>query len=158
MIDGVVIKQLKKMSDLSDTPEQKTKLGFLLEVLRQDDQLLKKFGQTVFTVAYAGTIKAFHCHQKQDDLWFVASGQAKIVLYDRRPNSKTFKEIQVIMAGADDYKLILIPAGVAHGYQVLDQEPVLLFYHTSEMYNKDKPDEERIPFDDSTINFDWNKK
>ncbi|MFA4937574.1 MAG: dTDP-4-dehydrorhamnose 3,5-epimerase family protein [Patescibacteria group bacterium] len=158
MIDGVVIKQLKKMSDLPDAPEQKNKTGFLLEILREDDGLLKKFGQTVFTVAYVGTIKAFHWHQKQDDLWFVASGQAKIVLYDRRVDSKTYKETQVIMTGEGDYKLILIPVGVAHGYQVLGQEPVLLFYHTSEMYNKDNPDEQRISFDDKTINFDWNKK
>ncbi len=155
MIDGVKIKQLKKKADLPDVLEQKVKPGFLLEVLRADEGFLKKFGQTVFTVAYPGTIKAWHWHKNQDDLWFVTSGYARVVLYDRREDSKTFGKTQVIMAGMDNYKLILIPAGVAHGYQVLGQDPVLLFYHTTKLYNKAKPDEQRIPYDDKTIAFAW---
>jgi len=59
------------------------------------------------------------------------------------------------MAGADDYKLIVIPVGVAHGYQVISQEPVLLFYHTTEVYNPDDPDEQRIAYNDPEIGFDW---
>ena len=156
MIDGVQIKALKVFKDIPDVPDQKTQPGFLMEVLRADDKLMKNFGQTVFTVAYPGTIKAFHWHKKQDDLWFVATGKAQVVLHDLREGSSTKGETQVIMAGQDDYKLILIPVGVAHGYQVLSQEPVLLFYHTTEVYNKDNPDEERIPFDDARINFKWN--
>ncbi len=155
MMQGVIIKPLKIFPDIPDVPDKKIKAGFLMEVLRADDQLLKKFGQTVFTVAYPGTIKAFHWHKNQDDLWFMASGKARVVLYDRRDDSKTFGDTQVILAGRDDYKLIVIPAGVAHGYQVLGSEPVLLFYHVTEMYNKDNPDEERIPYDDKTINFNW---
>lgn len=155
MIRGVKIKKLIVHQDI---PDQKpmVKPGFLMEVLRNDENLLKKFGQTTFTVAYKGTIKAFHWHKKQDDLWFVATGKALVVLYDLRKNSPTKGETQVIMAGQDDYKLILIPKGVAHGYKVLSKEPVLLFYHTTEPYNPKKPDEERIPFDDPKIGFNWN--
>ncbi len=118
MIEGVIIKPLRVFKDIPDVQDKKITPGFLIEVLRADDKLLKKFGQTVFTVAYPGTIKAFHWHKKQDDLWFMASGKARVVLYDRRKDSKTFSEMQVIMAGANDYKLIVIPKGVAHGYQV----------------------------------------
>jgi len=156
MIDGVKIKELKVFKDIPDVPEQKTQPGFLMEVLRADDELMKNFGQTVFTVAHQGTIKAFHWHKKQDDLWFVATGKAQVVLYDLRDGSPTKGETQVIVAGQDDYKLILIPVGVAHGYQVLSPEPVLLFYHTTEVYNKDNPDEQRIPYNDELINFKWN--
>jgi dTDP-4-dehydrorhamnose 3,5-epimerase len=158
MIDGVKIKQLTAHRDIPDTPEAMTgKTGFLLEVLRADDNLLKKFGQTIFTVSYQGTIKGFHWHKKQDDLWFVATGKAKIVLYDQRSDSPTKGETQVIYAGEDDYKLVLIPIGVVHGYKVIGDKPVLLFYHVTEVYNPDDPDELRIPFDDKTINFDWSK-
>ncbi|MBU1075432.1 dTDP-4-dehydrorhamnose 3,5-epimerase family protein, partial [Patescibacteria group bacterium] len=131
--------------------------GFLMEVLRDDDKLLTKFGQTTFTVAYEGTIKAFHYHEKQDDLWFVATGKAMIVLYDLRENSPTNGETQVIFAGKDDYKLVVIPIGVAHGYKVLSDEPVLLFYQTTESYDPKDPDEKRMPYNDPKIGFDWNK-
>lgn len=155
MIHEVKIKELKVHQDKIEAGEIIERPGFLMEVLRSDEGLIKKFGQTTFTVAYKGTIKAFHWHKKQDDLWFVATGKAKVVLHDLRKNSPTKGETQVIMAGKDDYKLIVIPAGVAHGYQVLSDEPVLLFYHTTEPYDAASPDEERIPFNDPNINFNW---
>ncbi len=157
MIEGVTIKQLKVHQDIPDT-EEVTKPGFLMEVLRDDEQLLSHFGQTTFTVAYQGTIKAFHRHERQDDLWFIATGKARVVLYDTREASATFGKTQVIHAGAGDYKLICIPVGVAHGYQVLSEEPVLLFYHTTASYHAQKPDEFRIPYNDPAIAFDWNKQ
>lgn len=160
MINGIKIKNLTIHQDIPDLPEQKDKKiqrGFLIEILRNDDKLMEKFGQTIITKAYQGDIKAFHWHKKQDDLWFVATGQAKIVLYDLRENSSTHRQTQIIFAGENDYKLILIPQGVAHGYQVLSDEPVLLFYHVTETYNLADPDEQRIPYDDPTIGFDWDK-
>jgi len=154
MIKGVTIKELTVHEDVPDT-ETSEKLGFLMEVLRDDDNLLKRFGQSTFTVSYKGAIKAFHWHKRQDDLWFVASGKARVVLHDLRKDSPTFGVTQTLTAGVDDYKLIVIPSGVAHGFQVVSEEPVMLFYHTTESYDSSNPDEERIPHDDETINFDW---
>lgn len=149
MINGVVIKKLVKHSD---------DRGFFVEVLRDDDKLMKKFGQSSYTETYPGVIKAFHYHKKQDDLWFVARGMAQVVLYDLRDDSSTKGETQVIYAGEDNLCLILIPVGVAHGYKVLGNEKVGLFYHTTESYDAAAPDEERIAFDDPKIGFDWETK
>ena len=157
MIDGVKIKKLIVRDDIPDRDEDIAKPGFLMEVLRDDDELLSKFGQTTFTVAYKDTIKAFHYHEKQDDLWFVATGKAMIVLYDMRDDSKTKGETQVIMAGKDDYKLVVIPIGVAHGYKVLSDEPVSLFYHTTKSYDPNEPDEKRMAYDDKEVGFNWNR-
>jgi len=119
--------------------------------------LMKKFGQTVYTVAYKGAIKAFHWHKKQDDIWFVATGKALVVLHDLREDSPTKGQTETLYAGQDDYKVILIPIGVAHGYKVLSDEPVLVFYHVTETYDADDPDEQRIAYNDKAINFDWSK-
>lgn len=154
-IQGVKTRRLTVHQDIPDVSEQVSKPGFLVEVLREDDGFLKHFGQTTFTVAYKDTIKAFHWHKTQDDLWFVATGKAVIVLYDLRKDSITRGVTQVLPAGKNDYKLILIPSGVAHGYKVVSEEPVLLFYHSTNPYNRDNPDEERIPWNDPTINFNW---
>ena len=157
MIDGVRIKQLTVHRDIPDT-DSASELGYLMEIVREDDALLSHFGQSTMTVAYKGTIKAFHWHKKQDDLWFIASGTARIVLYDAREDSKTKGETHVITAGDNDYKVVLIPRGVGHGYQVLSEEPVILFYHSTLQYSPSDPDEERIPHDDPGINFDWGQK
>lgn len=155
MIDGVVVKPLVVHPDVAEAGEAITRPGFLMEVLRDDDRLLRRFGQTTFTVAYPGTIKAFHWHARQDDLWFVASGKVRVVLHDLREGSLTKGQTDVFTAGGGDYQLIVIPVGVAHGYQVIGHEPVLLFYHTTESYDPKAPDEQRIAYNDPTIGFDW---
>lgn len=149
MIEGVKIKQLVAHSD---------DRGFFMEILRDDDNMLSKFGQTSMSLAYPGVIKAFHWHKEQDDVWFFSSGMAQIVLYDLRPFSSTYKQTQVIFAGEQNHCLVLIPKGVAHGYKVIGDKPAVLFYHTTNSYNKNNPDEERISFDDPQIGFDWERK
>jgi len=155
MIHGVKIKKLRVHQDVADTNEVIDRPGHLMEVLRDDDDLLSKFGQTTFTVAYPGTIKAFHWHKKQDDLWFFSHGKAVVVLHDLREGSETKGVTQSIVVDASEPQLILIPIGVAHGYKVLGSEPAHLFYHTTESYNIGEPDEERISHDHVDINFDW---
>lgn len=145
-IHDVVIKHLTTHSD---------DRGYFREILRDDDELLTRFGQTSITKTYPGVIKAFHWHRDQDDIWYVASGMARIVLHDIRPDSATYRTTQVVFAGEDNPCIVHIPAGVAHGYQVLGTEPVFLFYHVTRSYSPESPDEERIPWDDPTVGFDW---
>ena len=146
MIQGVALKRLVVHPD---------DRGMFMEVLRADDPFYRRFGQTSFTVTYPGVIKAFHWHTRQDDLWFVASGMAQAVLHDLREDSPTYRQTEVYYLGEQNRALLCIPAGVAHGYRVLGTQPVALFYHTTEPYDPRAPDEERIPFDDPTIGFDW---
>jgi dTDP-4-dehydrorhamnose 3,5-epimerase len=148
-IHDVVIKKLVTHSD---------DRGYLREILREDDNILRHFGQTTVTMTYPGVIKAFHWHQDQDDIWYVADGMARVVMYDRRPDSPTYKETQVVFAGEQNPVSILIPTGIAHGYQVLGPKPVLLIYTVTKPYNPAAPDEQRIPFDDPEIGFDWSIK
>lgn len=157
MIEGVKIKKLTVHKDIPDIHQPGVKGGLLVEILRDDDGMLKKFGQSTMTVTHKGTIKGFHWHERQDDLWFVATGKIMIVLYDLRTRSKTSGQTEIIEAGADDYKVLMIPAGVAHGYKVVSDDPVLMFYHTTESYDPKNPDEKRIPYNDPKIGFDWEK-
>lgn len=145
-IDGVIIKQLVRNCD---------ERGYLLEVVRDDDGLMERFGQTTYTLTFPGVIKAFHWHKRQHDLWFMAQGEAMVALYDLREDSPTYRHTQVIFAGEHKPLLILVPPRVAHGYQVLGDKPVGLFYHTTRSYDPADPDEERIPHDDPDIGFEW---
>lgn len=150
MIQGVKIRKITTHSH---------DRGNFREILRDDDKLLKKFGQASITVTYPGVIKAFHWHKRQDDLWYGVSGNARMVLYDLRKKSKTYRQTEVIYIGDNaEPVLVYIPQGVAHGYQVLGKKPFTLIYFTTESYNPKKPDEQRIAFDDKEINFNWKIK
>lgn len=149
MIDGV--KEKKLIRHLDDR-------GWLSEIVRSDEKLLPKFGQAYISKTYPDVIKAFHWHKYQDDLWFCLSGSIQVVLYDRRPRSKTKGEMQIFYIGEDNQLIVFIPKGVAHGYRVLGKKSAKLINFTSKPYNPKNPDEERILFDDKSIGFDWKTK
>jgi len=149
MIHGVGIKRLEVHSD---------DRGMLVEVVRADDPFFAAIKQTTYTEAFPGVIKAFHWHRRQKDIWFFSSGTAQVVLHDLREDSPTARQTQVIYMGVRNPLVVCIPELVAHGYRVLGNEPAGLFYHTTECYDPANPDEERIPFNDPLIGFDWQTK
>ena len=146
MIQGVIVKKLVRHPD---------DRGYFMEVLRDDDELLSRFGQASFSKTYPGVIKAFHYHELQDDLWFFPSGNAQVVLHDLRADSQTKGETNVFYMGEDNPQLLVIPIGVAHGYRVLGNEPAVIMYFTTMSYDPKHPDEKRIAWDDPGIDFDW---
>ncbi|UFJ42535.1 dTDP-4-dehydrorhamnose 3,5-epimerase family protein [Brevibacillus humidisoli] len=149
MIDGVRVKKLLKHMD---------DRGYFMEVVRDDDNLLERFGQLSASLSYPGVIKAFHYHKHQDDIWFFPKGNAQVVLYDRRPASPTVGQTDVYYMGEHNLISLLIPRGVAHGYRVLGNEPAIITYLTNQSYDPDNPDEYRIAHNDPEIGFDWNTK
>ena len=148
MIEGVKIKKLTTHSDGR---------GYFREILRDNDNCLNHFGQASVSLTKPGIIKAFHWHKYQDDLFYVISGNAQIVLYDIRKNSKTFKQIITFKMSYKEPKLLFIPKKVAHGYKALGKNHLVMLYFMSRSYNPEKPDEQRIAFDNKEIGFNWRK-
>lgn len=146
MIEGVETKKLVRHVD---------DRGFFMEILRDDDRLLGKFGQASMSLTYPGVIKAFHYHKKQDDIWFFPVGNVQVVLYDLREDSNTSGETDVYYLGESNPLLLVIPKGVAHGYRVLGNKEAIIIYFTTHSYNNEDPDEYRIPWNDPRINFNW---
>jgi dTDP-4-dehydrorhamnose 3,5-epimerase len=145
-IEDVVVKEVQVHGD---------DRGYLMEIVRDDEPVFRDVRQTTYTVAYPGVIKAFHWHRRQWDVWFFTSGMAQVVLHDLRDGSRTRGRTETLYMGERRPLVIAIPPGVAHGYRVLGASPAALLYHTTEHYDPADPDEERIPFDDPGIGFDW---
>ncbi|WP_124727455.1 dTDP-4-dehydrorhamnose 3,5-epimerase family protein [Staphylospora marina] len=146
MIDGVVFKKLVKHCD---------DRGTFMEILREDDGILERFGQASVSMTYPGVVKAFHYHEHQDDVWYFPVGNAQVVLHDLRESSPTAGQTDVYYMGEENPSILLIPKGVAHGYRVLGHKPAMIVYFTTRPYNPDHPDEHRLPWDDPAIGFDW---
>ena len=49
----------------------------------------------------------------------------------------------------------MIPKGVAHSYRAPGTEPAVIVYFITLSYDRQQPDEKRIPWDDPAIGFDW---
>lgn len=146
MIEGVAVKQLKRHAD---------ERGFLMEMLRNDDGVFERYGQSYISLNYPGVIRAWHYHKKQTDLWVCVKGCIKAVIYDSREDSPTYKELGEYFLGDNNPILLKIPVGVMHGYKTVGVEPSLLINFPTQCYNREDPDEYREPWNTEKIPYDW---
>jgi len=149
MIDGVKTKKLKVIPD---------ERGRLMEILRRDDSLFLNFGQVYMTTTYPNVVKAWHKHEKQTDNVACVQGMIKLVLYDFRKNSTTFKEINEFYLGVHNPLLVQIPAGVYHGWMCVSQGEAIVVNIPTEVYNYAHPDEQRLDPHKNDIPYDWSRK
>ena len=149
MIDGVKVKRLRVMPD---------ERGRLMELLRADDELFERFGQVYATTTYPGVVKAWHKHMKQSDNMACVAGMIKVVLFDGREGSKTFREVNEFYAGVHNPVLIHIPPGIHHGWMCVSPEESLVVNVPTEAYDRENPDEQRLDPHSCDIPYDWTRK
>lgn len=149
MIDGVVIKQLRRIPD---------ERGCLTEMLRSDDDIFEKFGQTYFTTTYPGVVKAWHYHKSQVDYFVCVRGMVKLVLYDPREDSPTKGEVQELFVGERNMVLVRVPRHVYHGWKCVSEEEAIVVNVPTEPFDREEPDEYRLPWDTDQIPYDWEIK
>ena len=147
MIDGVVVKPLKRIQD---------ERGVIMHMLRVDDPDFVKFGEIYFSTVYPGVIKGWHCHTRQINNYAVISGMAKIVLYDMRTGSPTKGELQEVFAGEQNYIFIKIPVGVASGIKGIGSKPAVIANCATEPH--DPGEDIRIDPFGGEIPYDWGMK
>ncbi len=144
-IDGVELIKLNLHTDDG---------GNFLEVFRLTDSQVSGLStafevrQVSLSVMYPQVVKAFHIHQKQDDLWFVPPSHRLLInLHDVREGSSTFDQHMRVVLGGGQANLLRIPTGVAHGVKNCYDQPMFLFYATNQQFNAQAPDENRLPWD-----------
>jgi dTDP-4-dehydrorhamnose 3,5-epimerase len=149
MIDGVKTKKLKVIPD---------ERGRLMEILRKDDDFFIEFGQVYMTTTYPGVVKAWHKHERQTDNVACVRGMIKLVLYDSRKKSSTFKEINQFYLGIYNPMLIQIPPDIYHGWMCVSEEEAIVVNIPTEVYNYENPDEQRLDPHENDIPYDWRRK
>jgi dTDP-4-dehydrorhamnose 3,5-epimerase len=131
--------------------------GYFMEVQRFGQGLAAEFPAATSQVSaasnYPGSVKAFHFHLHQVDCWTPVKGLLQVALVDLRWGSPTFGKRNTLYVGALRPWQLLIPRGVGHGYKAIGKEDSLLVYMTDRFYNP--KDEGRIPYNDASINYDW---
>ena len=146
MIDGVKTKNLRVIPD---------ERGWLMEILRNDDDIYQEFGQVYITTAYPGVTKAWHMHKKQTDNFTCIHGMMKVALYDAREDSPTYGELNEFFVGEKNPMLISVPPFVYHGFKGIGTEIAYFISVPTLPYSYDEPDEFRLPADTDEIPYDW---
>ncbi len=144
MIEGVQIIPLKIFLD---------ERGIVRHMLKKTDPYFNGFGEIYFSTVFPNVIKGWHIHHRMELNYAVISGNIKMVLYDSRPDSKTYRELQEIFLGEDNYVLVKVPQKILNGFVAIGNEKAIVANCATIPHD---PEEiERIdPFDPS-IGYSW---
>lgn len=119
-------------------------------------ELIPEFtiAQINHSTQFPGSIKAWHLHFKQNEIWFVPPAQHFLVgLWDVRASSPTKGQTMRLSMGGGAAKLLYIPKGVAHGAANLSPKPSTIIYLVDHAFDPNDPDERRIPWDSQGADF-----
>lgn len=147
-IEGVLVRELVKFID---------ERGWLTEVFREDEivhEYMPAMGYISMT--QPGIARGPHEHVDQaDNFGFLGPSNFKVYLWDNRKDSATYMVRQVVFAGEDAPKSVLIPPGVVHAYANVGGKPGMVVNFPNRLFagkgKKEKVDEIRHEDDPNTI-------
>ncbi len=140
MLPGIVVKPLKRFAD---------ERGFFTEIMRKDwgDIFQDEIVQANLSITYPGIVRAWHKHERgQVDYFVCIKGAIKICAYDENT-----QELAEIVSTGENIQVVRIPGHYWHGFKVVGNEPAMLVYFVSRLYDYENPDEVRRPWNDPTV-------
>ena len=143
--------QIQKMSiadvTLIDLEVHVDSRGIVYEVVHESDFFVNQIRQVYQVVnPRADTIRAFHAHEQLHDWFHITCGSAIFCLVDDRQEGATYQATERLVLTAKKPQLLVVPPGVYHGWMSLEPNTVLASV-ASEEYQRDQPDERRVPPD-----------
>lgn len=148
--DGLKVIQLKIYHD---------NRGFFVErfnkKLFQDLGLPVDYFQDNHSLSAPNVIRGLHYQNNPSQAKLVGCLRGKIldVAVDIRKNSSTFGKYFSIELSAENGKLLFIPAGFAHGFAVIGDEPADVMYKVDNQFSKEG--DGGIRFNDPDLKIDW---
>lgn len=122
------------------------------EVFEQND-ITHELKEVFYTTSHKGVIRALHFQRvmQQPKLVRCIFGHVFDVVVDLRKNSPTFKKWLSFDLTEENQQQLLVPAGCAHGYLVLEKS--IVSYKCAEKFHGEYDD--GIMWNDPDINVQW---
>ena len=124
---------------LIDSFQSSDSRGSFLKILKHEEILEIsdfKLEEVFLTASVKGTIRGMHLQIGQASNWRfiqVLRGEAFDVLLDLRKEEQTFSQTQENLLSGDSPQTLVVPPGVAHGFQALTDVEIL--YLTSHRHD-----------------------
>lgn len=131
--------------------------GKIMHILKSSDEQFKTFGEVYCSTVYPGIVKGWHMHKKMTLNYIVLKGNIRFVLYDDRPESSTYKKIQEIYIGENNYEMVTVPPLVWNGFRGIGTEEAFVINFT-DMPHDSKEIVRMDPNNNNIILYDWSVK
>lgn len=109
----------------------------------------------ISTTNKVGSVRGMHYQNYPNEeakLIKCIKGKIWDVVVDTRPNSLTYQKWFGIELSQDNFKSILVPEGIAHGFQVLEKDSQVLYAHSGYF---EKESENGVHCKDPKISIQW---
>ncbi len=138
-IDGIIIKDLIKNED---------NRGWLIELFRKDMIDENIFPEMSYiSMTYPGVVRGPHAHLEQTDCFCFLGSTFKLLLWDNREESATYKNKMSLNIGKNVHKIVIVPPRVVHAYKNIGDKPGFVINLPNRLYagwgKKEKVDEIR---------------
>jgi dTDP-4-dehydrorhamnose 3,5-epimerase len=147
-IHDIIVKDLRKFID---------ERGWLVELFREDE-ILSEYRPVMsyISVTLPGISRGPHEHVDQADCFgFIGPSNFKVYLWDNRKGSPTYGTRQVVYAGQDAPRVVIIPPGVVHAYRNVGGKDGMVVNLPNRLYagkgKKDPVDEIRHEEDTNSL-------
>jgi dTDP-4-dehydrorhamnose 3,5-epimerase len=141
MLEGIKVRAIRRFPD---------ERGFFTEVMRKDWKDLfgeDTIAQANFSFTFPDVIRAWHRHLRgQVDYFLALRGTIKICGFD-----DDAAEVNEIISSGLDLQIVRMPGHYWHGFKAVGNEPAMLLYFTTNLYDPANPDEERRAWNDPTL-------
>ena len=133
---GIVLIKPKRFSD---------RRGFLIEMFKESEFIkynIPHIVQANISFSRRGVLRGLHYQlppKEQGKIVFVPKGKIVDVAVDIRKSSYTFGKYVKVELSEENYYMLWIPPGFAHGFQALEDSLVIYFL----TYNEYSPQHER---------------
>jgi dTDP-4-dehydrorhamnose 3,5-epimerase len=126
-IHDVIVKPLTKFID---------ERGWLSELYREDETETETMPVMAYiSMTKPGIARGPHEHVEQTDFFcFIGPSNFKIYLWDDRNGSPSSGVRQIVFAGADSPRMVIVPPGVVHAYRNVGIENGIVFNAPNRLY------------------------
>jgi dTDP-4-dehydrorhamnose 3,5-epimerase len=122
--------------------------GHLIEIARIGWEVLGgPIVQVHMTTTFPGRVRAWGLHRRTTDRLFVASGLVRLVCYDGRQDSPTYRRVSEVTLGDRNPGLVVVPRDVFHGWKNIGVAESIVINMPTAVYDYDRPDSLDLPWD-----------
>lgn len=119
-------------------PKHSDNRGFLIEFLREDENILNFKGQVYASTISPGDIRGNHYHNEKTEIFCVMKGKLKVLV--QQINSEDIDEY-ILDSNKDMLDRLLVLPKFAHTFINVGKEEAILLAYGDKVHNHDDPDQ-----------------
>ena len=123
---------------MKSVPKHSDGRGFLIEFLREDENVLNFKGQVYASTMNPGDIRGNHYHNHKTEIFCVMKGKLEVLLSDM-----SHSKVESFILDSEDSEIsrIMVKPRIAHCFINIGEDQAILLAYGDKVHDHDSPDQ-----------------